>query len=151
MRCAAATGSAVRHVFVSFQILLEATLVDPIPADNEVNTPFLTSNRELISISHTGSTWTGLAFVFKRYMLCEIIFTVRWRLHLFDWTSERVLNWHGWFLWLVGVTMPTAHSPAKSAYVQIVKQNLVNKLVGVTPCHLPFLSIFVLVRSVVTL
>ena len=97
------------------------------------------------------STWAGLAFVFKRYMLCEIIFTVRWRLHLFDWTSERVLNWHGWFLWLVGVTMPAAHSPAKSAYVQIVKQNLVNKLVGVTPCHLPFLSIFVLVRSVVTL
>ena len=66
---------------------------------------------------------------------------------LYVWKSVEL----AWMVFVVGVTMPTAHSPAKSAYVQIVKQNLVNKLVGVTPCHLPFLSIFVLVRSVVTL
>ena len=36
-----------------FNFLLEATLVDPIPADNEVNTPFLTSHRELIYIHIT--------------------------------------------------------------------------------------------------
>ena len=60
---------------------------------------------------------------------------------LLDWTSERVLNWPFLFLWLVGVTTPKL----------LYKQNLVKKLVDVSPCHLPFLSIFLLVRGAVTL
>ena len=90
----------------------------------------------------------GLLLVLKMRMLFAFIFTVGRKQDLLDWTSERVLNWHFWFSWSVGVTMPRAHSPA---YVQIVKQNLVKKLMDVTPCHLPFLSIFVLVRGAVTL
>ena len=90
----------------------------------------------------------GLLLVLKMRMLFAFIFTVRRKQDLLDWTSDRVLNWHSWFSWLVGVTMPPAHSPA---YVQIVKQHWVKKLMDVTPCHLPFLSIFVLVRGAVTL
>ena len=109
----------------------------------------------------------GLLLVLKMRMLFAFIFTV-WRKHnVLDWTfdrvlnpsciacmdlvfflSTRVLNWHFWFSWSMGVTMSPAHSPA---YVQIVKQHWVKKLMDVTPCHLPFLSIFLLVRGAVTL
>ena len=145
--------------------------MNPIPADNNVNPIhiymliILESWLSIVSshLYHTSlghefcskwsepfdcSTWTGpTACAQDAHVIC-IYFHSSKETGSLDWMSERVLNWHFWFSWLVGVTTPPAHSPA---YVQIVKQNWVKKLMDVTPCHLPFLSIFLLARGVVTL
>ena len=165
-------ASAVGHVlyrFVTFPNWLGATFVKPIPAHNHVNIIHISMLTILdfeswahIHITHRlvmssvpngvnpliAQHGQGLLLVLKMRMSFAFIFTVRRNQDLLDWTPERILNWHFWFSWLVGVTTPPAHSPA---YVQIVEQNWVKKLMDVTPCHLPFLWIFLLARGVVTL
>ena len=120
--------------------MLRAILVNTIPADNNVNTIHIYmltildfKSRVHIHITHRwvmSSVQNGVNPLIARR-----------KQDLLDWTSERVLNWHFWLSWLVGVT-----TPKLSSRIYIVK-----KLMDVTPRHLPFLSIFLLVRGAVTL